>query len=168
MTYLKIIFRVISYLILAIVALFVAFIILQEIVFRFWTQGGQLVTKPDVTILATAEYLYNNPISTPERIEELYVNQDEIVACVRTYGSVVSGDVLFTRWFLNGERVPFERYLFFRYWVPDYCVGLYGVLPGIHLLEIDINASPFYTAMSYQFAIKIEPTPTPSPTPSAP
>ncbi|MCU0480247.1 MAG: hypothetical protein MUE54_03445, partial [Anaerolineae bacterium] len=44
----------------------------------------------------------------------------------------------------------------------------YDVLEGTHLVEIQVNGSPFYTAMSYQFAIKIEPTPTPSPTPTTP
>lgn len=144
--------------------------LVQDITYVIWTSGGQFITQPNSDILLTAEYLYNNPLPTPKQIEKLYINQDEIIACVRTYGRVIGGDVLFTRWFLNGERAPFERYQFFRYWVPDYCLGMYGVEPGLHLLEIHINSSPFYTAMSYQWAIKIEPTgtPTPSLTPSAP
>ena len=164
MRYLRLFFKLCAFLI----ALCVILLIANFIAFKLWIQGGQFVTEPIGNVLPTAEYLYVNPLPTPYQIERIKVHQEEVSVCIRTHERIIGGDILFTRWFLNGERVPYERYLFFRYWVPDYCVGLYGVLPGIHLLEIDINASPFYTAMSYQWAIKIEPTPTPSPTPSSP
>jgi len=160
--------RLLLGLFLLFVIISVALFIIEQISFRTWVQGGKFVTKPNTNILATATYLYNNPLPTPQQIEWIQLYQEDINVCIRTYKRIIGGDNLFTRWFLNGERVPYERYHFFSYGTLDYCLGLYGILPGLHLLEIQVNGSPFYTAMSYQFAIKIEPSPTPSPTSPAP
>jgi hypothetical protein len=128
-------------------------------------QGGELIVKPSPEIQLTAEYLYLNPLPTPSQIKAISFEQEEL--CIDAYKVIIRADNLYTRWFLNGERVPFNRYRFFGYGI-DYCLILYKVLPGTHLVEIQVNGSPFYTAMSYQFAIKIEPSPTPSPTPPTP
>lgn len=144
---------------------FVVIFLLWNFLALFWMQGGKLIVQPSPEIQLTAEYLYLNPLPTPSQIETISLEQEYL--CIITYTRIIPGDNLYTRWFLNGERVPHERYDFFRFGT-DYCLITYQVLPGIHLVEIQVNGSPFYTAMSYKFAIKIEPTPTPSPTPPKP
>jgi hypothetical protein len=154
------------------VGLFVIFTIINDTVFfRAWTQGGRLILEPSPNLLATAEYLYINPIPTPKEIDKIDINPEGNGVCIITGERIIGGDNLFTRWFLNGERVPYNTYRQFSYnedYGVNYCMGIYGLPIGFHLLEIQVNGSPFYTAMSYQFAIKIEPSPTPSPTPPTP
>jgi hypothetical protein len=148
---------------------FLLFIIVQWTMFDLWRLGGEYVMQPDATILATAEYLYDNPQPLPNQMALLHPETADGFVCVSV--GLGLGNWLFARWFLNGERVPYEmhRLIIFNESYSDiYCLEIYQLPPSLHLVEVQVNDSPFYTAMSYKFAIKVEPSPTPSPTPSAP
>lgn len=130
---------------------------------NLWHQGGEFVNQPTGDILSTAEYLYNNPISTPARFTSMRMDFSQSM-CVWVYPRLTMGEFFFSRWLLNGERVPIDRYNLDTE-LGIQCLPLQDALPGLHLIEIQLYDSPFYNTLSYQWAIKIE---APTPTPTAP
>lgn len=142
-------------------------IVFFVVIASIWQQGGEFLPQPSGNILVTAEYLYANPPPLSQGVQSFYFDEHNNEACVTLSPS--SQNFLMNRWFLNGERVPSNRYTVHMYGDGSYphpnCVVLDGILTGIHLIEIEMNASPFYRIGAYQWAIKIEPSPTPSRTP---
>jgi len=171
--------RIIQFLVV-IIGFGVLAILCMEVTFQLWISGGTLLSKPSQQILMTAEYLYSAPNPTPNDViideKSLWLGNYEII-CATILQIIPSGHYRWSRWFLNGERVP-HRY----YYQPGSFIPLDDVYPfntcldinkndlaiGFHLLEIQFKTSPFDTGISYQWAIKIEPSPTPSPTPPTP
>jgi hypothetical protein len=164
--------RRIVYLSIIILILGVIFFTTEILFAEIWQLGGELIPSPSANIISTAEYLYINPMPTPIDIYT-HLNSEYDGICVSdsnlTYTEL---DIFWDRWFLNGSRVPHDAYTldYYENWIlfcirPSYVSQL---RPGLHLVEVEFNASPFWKEFSYQFAIKIEPSPTPSPTPSAP
>jgi hypothetical protein len=155
------------------------FFIIWSIILSTWKAGGEFINYPPSNISLTAEYLYNNPSSPTHEIgvSRNHVNNfDEL--CVAFRESATGGPyMIWSKWFLNGALIPLELYSIDmatslnRKPLISYCLELAGdtlLLSGIHLFEIHLQNGPFDSGISYQWAIKIEPSPTPSQTPSTP
>jgi hypothetical protein len=167
MSYHRVFYKLIGFIFLGIILIPIA----GFLVFKFWTAGGKFNDIPTSDILATAEYIYANSQPTPNIIHYMEINPEHNGICLITDAEVLPYDTFWSRWFMNGERVPYDYYSFFHYGFTTNrhnCLNIFKINTGVHLLEIQFKSSPFDTGISYQFAIKIEPTPTPSPTPSAP
>ena len=155
------------------------FFTIWSIILSTWKAGGEFINYPPSNVSLTAEYLYENPSSPPHeiRVSRNHVNNfDEL--CVAFRESETSGSyMIWSKWFLNGKLIPLDLYSIDiatslnRKPLISYCLGLTGgtlLLSGIHLFEIHLQNGLFDSGISYQWAIKIEPSPTPSLTPSTP
>jgi len=155
----------------AVILIFIVLLFLATIflVVKIWQSGGDFVISPSQDIVTTAEYLLMNPL--PIR-EDMYINMNIdydglCISDVNLKDAVT--DPFWDRWFLNGSRVPYEAYTisYYREDLVTFCIRpsyIKQLKTGLHLVEVEYNASPFWKEFSYQFAIKIEPSPTPSPT----
>lgn len=174
--------------IISLVVILLAFTF-EFLIHLIWIIGGLVVYTPDLETLSTAQYLYNNPLPTPVELS-IPIDDDVVEFSLLRRGEICVGLIIddrvrnfnyysrWSRWYLNDSRIPYHMYSFHIYPLlsnedapVSTCLHLDpSKLIGLNLFEIEIKLSPFESGISYQWAIKIEPTATPTPKtpPSAP
>jgi len=169
--------------------LFMVFLcMLCQIIGWWWEAGTELIMYPQnyPDVYHTAEYLYANPLPTPEK-HQFYPAPGSVYDDDLYYQLCVIGVPFVNVWAINGKRLPNWMWDGFSSiwaslgdpeddWLSIHnCVWFLGMLPpGIHMAEVQYGGIfslffPFLPSTnSYQWAFKIEPTPThipPTPTP---
>lgn len=169
--------------------MFIMFLcMLSQILYWSWQSTANLVIYPPYEIQKTAEYLYANPLPTPNK-HTFYPEPGQIYIPSGYHDVCVYGEGLINSWLINGSHLHQSMYNRFSsiyailtdeedmWGYVENCVNILEriVLPdGIHLAEVRFGGffSAFFPFLpstnSYQWAFKIEPTPTripPTPTP---
>ncbi|HRF94881.1 MAG TPA: hypothetical protein PLZ51_06800 [Aggregatilineales bacterium] len=172
----NVLLKKLGYYILILITLFSMMCVALAYLPVLWLAGGQFIPQPNDTILLTAEYLYHNPLPTPNGV---YISTEphpyENTICIsENYDNeppLISS--AWAKFYLNGALLPkidnTQVRLFYNTFLAICLTSKYveQLTEGSHLFEIEFYDLIFYRG-TYQWVVKIEKTPTSTPTSQRP